>query len=68
MVDTESEAAEQKSKNPFGWYHVIVQMAKEDILKIPDVVKVHHIEAFNFITYTYDLMERRNRELKKHKL
>ena len=66
MVQTTKELNEEKNKNPFGWYSAIVTIAGEDILKMPEVVKIHHIEVFNYLTFTIDLNNKREREFKQN--
>ena len=68
MVESELDTTEKKNKNPFGWFSAIVTLAQEDITKIEVVIKKHHVEALNFLTYIIDLNQKRERELKNAKL
>ena len=65
MVEDDDIQSREKNKNPFGWYSIIFNLAQEDILKIPEVVQINHIEVFNFLTYQSDLYQQREREMKQ---
>ena len=67
MVDAEKgNVKEVGEKNPFGWYQAIVTLAGQDVLKIPQVVQINHIEAFNFMTYMIDQNNKQEQEFRKY--
>jgi len=53
------------NENPFGWYSTIIALAGEDILKTEAVVKKHHLEVFNYLTYMTHINNKRERALKR---
>ena len=62
-MDTEDANDEKKSKG-IGWYSVIYELAGRDILKINEVVKINHIEVFNFLTINKITIEEEQRHIK----
>lgn len=49
----------------WGWYIAIVELAKEDITKIPQVVEIPLTAVLNHLSYLHDINQIKERELRK---
>lgn len=64
MVEDETQV-EQTNEEKWGWYHALIYLSGEDILKIDEVTQQPFKKVFNFLTYTKWLNKKREQELQK---
>ena len=64
MVEDETQD-KQTNEQRWGWYHALIYLSKEDILKIDEITQQPFMKVFNFLTYTKWLDKKREQELQK---
>jgi hypothetical protein len=64
--NTQDEGDDSQSFASFwSWYIAINELAKDDITKIPEVVKTPLVSVLNHLSYMKDVSDIREREMRK---
>ena len=60
------DVRESDSFNKFwGWFHVMVQLAQEDITKIEQITEYPLVFALNYMAYMKDINQMREKEQRR---
>ena len=65
--ESENKTFQNKSSINWGWYHIIQNLAQNDVLKINEVLKLKANEALFHLSYVVDMMENQKTALQSNR-